>query len=263
MTADCEGHVAPCAHCPGTVGLGGLARRATLLRRVHADLLLDCGNVFFGEDSLRSGGQIMAAAYGQMRYDAVNISFRDFRLGKAATLRLLHDSAFVPLSANLVDEQTGRPLFKPFFIKTAAGRTVAVIGVTESPPGIDFLPHLREQLAGVRIAPPIEALERWVPRARVEGQEVFLLYYGSSAELRQICHKFPGAFAAILVGGLRPEELPEVSDVPLAAAQQHGKSVAILSTGAASLPRVEPTLVTPDTIPDPAMQRLISRWNGP
>jgi 2',3'-cyclic-nucleotide 2'-phosphodiesterase (5'-nucleotidase family) len=262
ITADTEGHVAPCTHCPGVAGLGGLARRATLLARSRADLLLDAGNVFFGEDSLRSDGQVMVAAYGQLHYDAVNISFRDFRLGKSATLKLLENSPSVPLSANLLDEQTGRPLFKPFFVKQAAGRAVAVLGVTESPAGIDFLPHLKQQLAGVRIEPPAEALERWLPKAKAESTQIFLLYYGSSAGLREIRQKFPGVFAAILVGGLRPEELPEGGEVPLVATEQHGKSVAILSTGGNSPPRIEPLPVTPDIAPDHAMQQLIAKWNG-
>src|SRR5690348_5919892 len=80
FTADTQGHVGPCQSCPGEKGLGGLARRATLLaelrRREQPLLLVDAGNAFFGDQSLSSGGKVIAAAYDALHYDAVNISYR-------------------------------------------------------------------------------------------------------------------------------------------------------------------------------------------
>src|SRR2546421_6249869 len=67
FTADTQGHVGPCQSCPGEAGLGGLARRATLItelrKREQPLLLLDTGNAFFGDQSLSSGGKVIAAAY--------------------------------------------------------------------------------------------------------------------------------------------------------------------------------------------------------
>lgn len=261
LTADTEGHVGPCTQCPTHVGLGGLARRATILRQRRHDLLLDAGNALFGEQSLSSGGAVIVAAYGAMGYDAVNISYRDFRLGKDATLKLLKAAPFVALSANLLDEQTGQALFKPSMVKQTRAGPVQVIGVTESPPGFDSLPHLRQQLAGIRIRPPVEAVSRLLPEASA-SQKFILLYYGSAKGLRSIQEQFPGRFAAIFVGGLRSEELPDRSDVPLVAAEQHGKSVAMLSIGGNSPPRRESISVTPDIEPDQSMQQLLVKSSG-
>ena len=81
LTADTEGQVEPCRDCPGQPGLGGLARRATLiaqLRQAYPSLLLvDAGNALFGAESLESQGRVIMAAYQALGYDAINLSYRD------------------------------------------------------------------------------------------------------------------------------------------------------------------------------------------
>src|SRR5207248_4418318 len=121
-------------------------------------LLIDAGNAFFGADSIASNGKVIVAAYQAMAYDAVNLSWRDFRSGKEQTLNLLKDSKLAVVSANLQSESDERLLMPPFVVKVQGKTKIAIIGVTDSPAGIDFLPHLKEQLAGVRIRPPVEAL---------------------------------------------------------------------------------------------------------
>jgi hypothetical protein len=39
---------------------------------------------------------------------------------------------------------------------------IAMIGVTQRPAGLDYLPHLKHQLAGIRIQPPLEVLAHWL-----------------------------------------------------------------------------------------------------
>ncbi|HEX8915328.1 MAG TPA: hypothetical protein VF796_23445, partial [Humisphaera sp.] len=184
VTADTEGHLGPCAECPAGVGHGGMAKRATLLadlRRQHPDaLLVDAGNALFGGDSAASSGKVIAAALDAAGYDAVNVSFRDFRAGRADTLAALAGTKVPAVSCNVLDAATGAPLFKPFVVREVGGRKVAVIGVTDVPAGINVLPHLKRQLAGVRIDPPAAALGRALPNARAEAEQVVLLYYGSA-----------------------------------------------------------------------------------
>src|SRR5258708_30116121 len=144
VSSDNEGHVGPCQTCPMHVGQGGLARRATVVNQNRASgdvLLLDTGNFLFGADSLASKGQIIVVGYNALDYDAANISYRDFRLGKEQTLGLLKQAHFVPISANILDAASGKPLLQPYVVKRVGAVRIAVIGLCESPAGLDYLPR--------------------------------------------------------------------------------------------------------------------------
>src|ERR1700722_100805 len=95
FTADTEGHLDACQSCPGPVGLGGLARRATAIRQLRAAgplLLLDGGNSAFGDETVASQGGAVIAAYDAIGYDAVNVCYRDFSYGKAQSVKLFSGS---------------------------------------------------------------------------------------------------------------------------------------------------------------------------
>src|SRR5205823_5158410 len=97
--------------------------------------------------------------------------------------------------------------------------------------GANTLPHLKQQLAGVTIRPPAEALAEWLPKAKAEADAVVLLYYGSATSLRPLREKFGADLAAILVGGARPEQLPDGGSPPAVGTDEHGKSVARIAFG--------------------------------
>ena len=267
LTADAEGHVEPCRSCPGHSGLGGLTRRAMLIGRMRREnpslLLLDAGNALFGAESLASRGQVIVATYNALGYDAVNLSYRDFRLGKAATLDLLKTARFAALSSNLLDKATGRPLAQPYVVKTAGRRRVAMIGVTDVPAGLGLLPHLKEQLDGVRIQPPPEALSMWLPQARAESDRVILLFYGSAAGVERIRERFADQIDLILVGGSRPEELPSGTKPPIVGTSQHGRELAhVQLTETTTGLKIETTQIPIEaTLPeDASMKRLLEEF---
>jgi 2',3'-cyclic-nucleotide 2'-phosphodiesterase (5'-nucleotidase family) len=230
VSADTEGHVGPCRECPFHPGLGGLVRRATSLGQLRKEqpelLLVDAGNFLIGSESLASKGQVIVAAYNALGYDAVNLCHHDFWFGKAETLALLKDAKFAVLSANFLDEEKGEPLVQPYIVKESGGQRIAILGVAQAPAGIDFLPHLKEHLAGIRIQPPIEALAKWLPKAKAESERVILLYYGSLSGLQPIQEQFGGDLTAILVGGIRPENIPQNTKPPLVGTSNHGRHLA-------------------------------------
>ena len=269
LTADTEGQVEPCRDCPGQPSLGGLARRATLiaqLRQAHPSLLLvDAGNTLFGAESLESQGRVIVAAYQALGYDALNLSYRDFRRGKAATLALLQDAPFAVLSANLLDADTGHPLVQSYVIKQVAHERIALIGLTQSPAGLAYLPHLKEQLTGIRIQPPLEALSQWLPQAQAESDRIILLYYGTLAGLQPIREQFGHALAAILVGGSRPEEIPADAEPPVVSTSARGRHVAHLrlpSPGGGSKGEVTQLAIEPTTTPDDTIATLMNQAMG-
>lgn len=266
VTADTQGHLAPCQTCPTHSGNGGTARRATLLRRIRSDpaftdgMLLDTGDALFGTDSIASRGQIIVAAYNELGCDAINLAYCDFRYGTAQTLTAVRQAKFPVISANLLDASTNAPLLTPYCVLKRAGTRWAVIGLTERPAGMDFLPHLQRQLAGVNIQPPIDALAQWLPKAKAESDRVILLYYGSSAGLGPIRETFGDRLAAILVGGIRPDELPSGTTPPIAGAEEHGKSIGRLTLTNGTGGKVDQIEVTPDIAPDPEFQKMLEAY---
>lgn len=264
FTADTEGHVTPCRSCPVHVGLGGIARRATLvasMRQRHSGLLLlDAGNFLFGPDSLESHGGVMIAAYNAIGYDAVNLSYRDFRLGLSRTLQLLHGARFDPISANLVDPNTGKPLVKPYIVRDdASGRRIAILGLTDPPAGWQQIPELKMQLAGVTVISATEALSRWLPKAAEESEDVVLLYYGSSAGLSRVQAAAGDRVRCIAVGGCQ-----DASDIsgPIVEVfpEKHGKSVAQVNLRGGQSPTLQELPVSPDIPTDRRMRELLAAF---
>jgi 2',3'-cyclic-nucleotide 2'-phosphodiesterase (5'-nucleotidase family) len=265
-TADTEGHVGPCRECPLHPRLGSLARRATVLakmRKEHPEVLLvDSGNFLIGTESLESQGRVIIGAYDSLGYDAANLSHHDFWLGKEKTMNLLTEARFSVISANLLDEKTAKPLANPYVVKKIGGQKLALIGVTHIPAGLDYLPHLKERLAGIRIEPPVDALAKWLPKAKAEADRVVLLYHGSAANLQPIRDKFGPQLSAILVAGIRPEQLPEGANPPLIGTSNHGRHLAQVTIPEMNGAKwnVTQIAVEPTIQPNAEMEKLLAKF---
>jgi len=264
LSADTEGQVTPCATCSIQTAPGGLARRASLVAdwrtRDPSLLLVDAGNAFIGVDSVASGGRIIVAAYAALEYDAVNLTYRDFRLGKASALAMIRDATFPVVSCNLVDEATGQLVARPFVVRQAGAGRIAIVGVTERPGSADLLPHLARELAGIRVRPPVEALAEWLPRARREAGRVVLLFYGSASGLAAVRQTFGGDLAAVLVGGIPAEALPSDGRPPVAGTAEHGRRVAevrLLPEGGVRVRQIE---VAPSLKGDPKTEGILKSY---
>lgn len=230
LTADGEGHTRPCESCPTEVGLGGLARRVTLIRQrraAEADLVLvEAGNFLCGSETVADQGRRLVRGYAALRYDAVNVSYRDLGFGKSAAVASL--APLPAISANLVDASTGEPLFKPYVVVKKAGVRIGIIGLSEAPPDVAELPRVQAQLKGVRIDPPLAALDRVLPGVLAQVDRVVVAYYGSASGVEALREHLNGRPITVLVGGCRVEAaagLPRVIGV----ASQHGKYVAQVS----------------------------------
>jgi len=135
------------------VQLGGLSRKAQLLRlqaRKTPDMLrLDAGNLFFSKqpahgfearEFLLKAGYIISA-YNAMGCDALNISDGDLLLGMPAIRDLRSKAAFPFVSSNILERDSGIPVFEPAVVKTVGGIRVAILGVC--PQDGAFMPELR------------------------------------------------------------------------------------------------------------------------
>ena len=269
FTADTEGHVGPCVQCPMHAGDGGLARRATALAKARSGglrpLLLDAGNFLFGFDSFESDGKVIITAYNALQYDAVNLSYRDFHSGKARTLELIQSSKVNFLSANLVDESTGKLLAPPFIVKESGGLKVGLIGLTQPPAGVAALPHMKRQLAGITFRAPADALAEWLPKAAAESPRVILLYYGPATGLRDIRDRFGKQLLAIVVGGISQEQFPTDTLTTTLGAEEHGRSLTSVRISGDEKPRFEIARIPLDpSVPlDPDMIKTLAPFDPP
>lgn len=266
FTADTEGHLDACRSCPGPVGLGGLARRATAVRGLRAVgplLLFDAGNAVIGDQSTATRGQAVVAAYDAMGYDAINVSYRDFRYGKDEAVKLFGTAKASVVSANLLDATTGKPLFQPYVVKTLGGRRFAIIGLTDVPPDLNVLPHLKRQLTGVTIEPPDTALAKCLPRAQAESDSIILLFYGSPVALAGLNADRLHQCTLILLGDARPDDLPaDFAAAGRYAGEQHGRSITVITLGG---PTTESRQIPLDqTIPaDEGVDAILAKYRLP
>lgn len=264
LSADSEGQARPCSSCPGGE-VGGFARRQTLLNALRKGsrplLVLDAGNSLYGGNDPSLPERALVSLHDRLGYDVLNIGYRDFRQGRAPTVGLLKDAPFVAVSANLAAQEDGALLFPPFHVEEVGGSRIAVIGVTEAPPHLESLPHLAEQLRGITIRPPLEALKTHLPQLEKIADQVLLLYYGSPRGLEEIVATFGPRLAWIGAGGFSPSHLPESLQSKVAVVHPQGAELATVSGLGAEL-TIAPLPVNAGVPPDPTLTEYLEGWGG-
>ena len=176
FTGDVRGSYAGC-DCRDQP-LGGVAQRAFLVGEVRRSgvptLVLDAGNLLFrsplglGDDAeawRRADAMLLMDAYALMGVDAVNVGPHDLAAGLEYLQKLQGRSAFPLLSTNLVDPETGRPVFTPVLHLDRAGVRAVVIGL---------LPGDMEG-RGYRTSDPVATAKAAVADARDQGAELIIL----------------------------------------------------------------------------------------
>ncbi len=152
-------------------GLGGAARRATLIRRVREAnehvLLLDSGDIFQGTPYFNFfGGEIEFRAMTAMGYDVATLGNHDFDNGVDGLVAMLPEAGFAFVSANYdVGASALAGHVEPWTVREFDGVRVGIFGL-----GIAFeklvLASLHE---GVRYTDPIAAARTACRELRAEG----------------------------------------------------------------------------------------------
>ena len=152
-------------------GLGGVARRATLVKRIRQRhphvLLLDAGDIFQGTPYFNFfQGEIEFRAMSEMGYDAATLGNHDFDNGVEGLVEMRPHATFDFVSANYRVE--GSPLedhVRPWVIRTLGGVRVGIFGL-----GIAFRGLVLESLhRGVVYTDPFQAARRAVGELRSLG----------------------------------------------------------------------------------------------
>jgi 5'-nucleotidase len=146
-------------------GLGGVARRASLIKTLRSSspditMLLDAGDVFQGTPYFNYyGGALDFRIMSEMGYDAGTIGNHEFDNGVDGFAKVAGEAAFPFISSNydFGDSQMA-PFVRPNLVKSIDGIKVGIFGL-----GIDFenlvLPHLHQ---GVTYLDPVRKSKQMV-----------------------------------------------------------------------------------------------------
>ena len=252
-TTDLHGNLLPLDYYANRPANVGLAKIATLVRRIRAEqpyvLLLDSGDTiqgtplayYFARKDTRKPNPTIAVM-NALGYDAMALGNHEFNFGLAVLWKAKREARFPILAANLLQEYTqGVPYFRPYVVKNVGGVRVGIVGfVTPGVPRWEIPAHYR----GYCFEQIVDAARRIVPEVRRQADLVVVVAHsglgpdpaapganrgvgipGEDA-MHALARQVPGI--DVILFGHSHRELPEriINGVLLAQAKNWGQSLA-------------------------------------
>ena len=183
-TTDVHGNIEPVDYYANQPANRGLAKIATLIRRVRASerhvLLVDSGDTtqgtplayyFARKDTSTPNPTI--AVMNALGYDAMATGNHEFNFGLRVLWKAKREAHFPFLAANLRQEYTeGVRYFRPYIIKNVAGVRVGIVGfVTPGVPRWEIPAHYR----GYQFEQIVDAARRVIPEVRKQVDLVVVI----------------------------------------------------------------------------------------
>ncbi len=177
----------------------GIAKAATLIKNMRAErgadrcLTLDAGDTIQGTplayyfakiDPITEGSRHpMATAMNAVGYDAAALGNHEFNYGLDTLREFQRQCHFPLLSANTVDWNTGRPVFRPYVLKCvkvpgSAPLTVGILGLVT--PGVAIWDKANVE-GKVRFPGIVEQAKKMVPRMKRAGADIVIVSCHSGA----------------------------------------------------------------------------------
>jgi 5'-nucleotidase / UDP-sugar diphosphatase len=183
-------------------GRGGLARIATLKRRVAASghtPLVTLGGDFLSSSvaSTVFMGKQMVDSFNAMGLDIATLGNHEFDFGKDVLLQRMAESKFQYVVTNVLDASTGKPIGNaaPFAVRTVEGLKVGFFGLCLNSEEVS--PDRRR---GLRFLPPLDAAGTAVAALRAERVDIIVaVTHLSYAEDRQLALRYPDI--GVILGG--------------------------------------------------------------
>lgn len=232
-TNDTHGHLLPfsfakpidpndgSASMPCLRDIGGIARRATLARRIESEcrgnvLFLDAGDALDGTPfSIEYMGEADFAAMSVAGYDAMTPGNHEFSASYNEFYRNVRTATFPIVSANIVDRKTGKLALSQYAIFEIDGVKIAVFGLTVT------ATSYRGAKEGFDFLDAIDAAKELVPQLREKADVVIALTHLSEyglIEEEKLVREVPGI--DVIVSGhahyrlaapkfIRTNDLPE------------------------------------------------------
>jgi len=193
------------------VNIGGIARRATLIRRLRAELeaagtavwVMDGGDFSDGTPfSIEYKGEADAEAMNAAGYTLGTLGNHEFNYTRAQLEKLVGMFKYPVLAANVADAKTGKPLAKEYEIIRVGPVKVGVFGLVTYE--ARSYPAARE---GIKVSGEVAAARRMVAALAKEKADVVILlsHCGEDKDV-EIAEKVPGI--AAIVGGHSHSRLP-------------------------------------------------------
>lgn len=189
-TSDLHGHAMPINYGTNESEDIGLAKYATIVKEARQTkeniLVLDNGDLIQGTplmtNYVKNKGHLdnpMVAVMNQLEIDAGVLGNHEFNYGLEVLDKAVELANFPVLSANILNENTGKPQYGPPYVMKTIGDNikVAIVGVTTH-----YIPNWEspEHIAGLEFADAFDTLAKWVKHIQENEQPNLIIasYHG-------------------------------------------------------------------------------------
>ena len=221
-TNDTHGHLLPFSYpslsepcSPGAAlaerkAIGGIARRATLVKQIRSELqargipvwLVDAGDFSDGTPfSLAYGGKADVAAMNAAGYDFATLGNHEFNQTLVALRQLVAEARYPILCANCLLKATRTPLVKPYKIVRLSSLRVGIFGLVTTEAAT--YPAARE---GVMIVDEVTTAQKVVQELRSQADIIILISHCGEEVDKKLASAITGI--DVIVGGHSHSRLP-------------------------------------------------------
>ena len=202
---------------PGRTNIGGIARRATLVKQIRSELktkgipvwLVDAGDFSDGTlFSMEYRGEADVAAMNAAGYDFATLGNHEFIYTLAQTRKLISLARCPVLCANTMLKATKEPLAQLYQVEQAGPIRVGIFGLVTIE--VRSYPAAKE---GVVIADPVRTARKVVTKLRAEKADIIVLISHCGEEMdKRLASMVPGI--DVIVGGHSHSRLPWGEFIP-------------------------------------------------
>jgi 5'-nucleotidase / UDP-sugar diphosphatase len=221
-TNDTHGHLLPFSYSDSEgrglkaqglttyVSIGGIARRATLVKQIRRQQqarnipvwVVDVGDYSDGTFfSTEYHGEADVAAMNAVGYDLGTLGNHEFNNSAPQLRKLIAATTYQLVAANVTDRATGQPLVRPFVIRNVSGVRVAVFGLVTHEAAT--YPAGKEAFD---VANEIESARATVEILKPQSDIIVLLSHAGEATDRMLAKEVPDI--DVIVGGHSHSRLP-------------------------------------------------------
>ncbi|MCJ7546906.1 MAG: bifunctional metallophosphatase/5'-nucleotidase [Deltaproteobacteria bacterium] len=207
----------PATALPGRSNIGGIARRATLVKQIRSELktkgipvwLVDAGDFSDGTlFSMEYRGDADVAAMNAAGYDCATLGNHEFIYTLAQTRKLISLARYPILCANALLKATKEPLAQLYQVEQAGPIRVGIFGLVTIE--ARSYPAAKE---GVVIADPVRTARKIVTKLRAEKADIIVLISHCGEEMdKRLASMVPGI--DVIVGGHSHSRLPSGEFIP-------------------------------------------------